>query len=107
MSEIPPDLPSSAAQTGVQAREVAKEREARRAGQTDAATRQVKTVDEAGSTVETGDDDVAVFTDAEGGGGQGRESEEHGPPETDSADSAAAGGITEGDDGQLHVDLEA
>jgi hypothetical protein len=107
MSEIPPDLPSSAAQTGVQAREVAKEREARRAGQSDAATRQVKTVDEAGSTVETGDDDVAVFADAEGGGGQGREPEEHGPPEAESADAGAGGGITEGDDGQLHVDLEA
>jgi hypothetical protein len=107
MTEIPPDLPSSAAQTGVQAREAAKEREARRAGQTDATSRQVKTVDEAGSTVETGDDDVAVFTDAEGAGSQGRESEEHGSREAESADAGSAGGITKGDDGQLHVDLEA
>lgn len=107
MSEIPPDLPSSAAQSGVQAREVAKEREARRAGQAAAATRQVRTIDEAGSTVETTDDDVAVFTDAEGSGSAGRESEEQTTPEPESTDEPARGGITRGDDGQLHVDLDA
>ncbi len=107
MSEIPPELPSSAAQSGVQAREIAKEREARRAGQADAATRQVKTVDEAGSIVETTDDDVAVFTDAEGSGRQGRAFEEDAPPKPEATDDNAAAGITRGDDGQLHLDLEA
>ncbi len=107
MSEIPPDLPSSAAQTGVQAREIAKEREARRAGQADAATRQVKTVDEAGSTVETTDNDVAVFSDAEGSGSQGRAFEEGAPPQPEAAGEDAGTGITQDDDGQLHVDLEA
>ncbi len=105
MSEIPPELPSSAAQSGVQAREIAKEREARRAGQADAATRQVKTVDEAGSTVETTDNDVAVFSDAEGSGSQGRAFEEGAPPEAAGEDAGT--GITQDDDGQLHVDLEA
>ncbi len=107
MSEIPPDLASSAAQSGVQSREIAKEREARRAGQADAATRQVKTVDEAGSTVETTDDDVAVFTDAEGSGSQGRESEQHTPAEAESTDKNDGRGITKDDEGRLHVDLEA
>ncbi len=106
MSEIAPDLPSSAAQTGVQAREVAKERDARRAGQAHGASRQIKTIDEAGSTVETNDDDMAVFTDAEGSGSEGRAfKEEKATPE--STDESTAGGITMGKDGQLHVDLEA
>ncbi len=106
MSEIPPDLPSSAAQSGVQAREVAKERDARRAGQADAATRHVKTVDEAGNTVETTDTDVAVFSDAEGGGSQGREPEER-PPDEAAPTGQADTGIRKDEDGRLHVDLEA
>lgn len=107
MSEIAPDLPSSAAQSGVQAREIAKERDARRAGQAHAATRQVKTVDEAGSTVETNDEDVAVFADAEGTGSEGRAFEEGSTPESESTDQEKTGGVARGEDGQLHVDLEA
>ena len=106
MSEIPPDI-ASAAQSGIQAHEVAKERGARRAGQVNAAARQVKTVDEAGSTVETTDNDVAVFSDAEGAGSQGRESEESPPEDEASADDKSIGGIVKGDDGKLHIDLEA
>ena len=108
MSEIPPELPSSAAQAGFQAREVAKEREARRAGQANAASRQVKTVDEAGGTVETNDEDVAVFADAEGGGGEGRESEQAKAEQTtEDADDAADRGIVRDDDGHPHLDIEA
>ena len=107
MAEIPPDIPSSAAQAGFQAREVAKERDARRSGQADAASRQVKTVDEAGSTVETTDADTAVFADAEGGGSEGRELAEGNAPEPEPADGTGNDGITEGKDGQLHLDLEA
>ncbi len=108
MSEIPPEIPSSAAQAGFQAREVAKEREARRAGQANAASRQVKTVDEAGATVETNDQDVAVFADAEGGGGEGRESEQPKAEQaTEEADDAADRGIVRDDDGHLHLDIEA
>ena len=76
MAEIPPDIPSSAAQAGFQAREVAKERDARRVASSDAANRQAQSVDEAGRTVETTDDDVAIFADAEGTGSQGRAFEE-------------------------------
>ena len=106
MSEIPSDVAASAAQAGFQGREVAKEREARRAGQADAVQRQVKTVDEAGNTVETTDQDAAVFTDAEGGGSEGREHEEAGPETGEAKKPPTNNGITRDDDGQLHVDIE-
>ena len=107
MAEIPSDLPASAAQSGVQAREVAKERDARRAGQIEAASRQTKAVDEAGSTVETNDGDVAIFSDAEGAGSSGRESEEQAADMQESDAQEKSGGIVEGDDGIIHIDLEA
>lgn len=107
MTEIPPDLPSSAAQSGVQAREIAKEREARRVGQVAAANRQLKSVDEAGSTVETGDEDVAVFADAEGTGSKGRPFEEENATREEAGDDADRKGIERGDDGRLHIDIEA
>ena len=108
MTQIPSDVPASAAQAGFQAHEVSKEREARRAGQSHAANRQVKTIDEAGTTVDTEDADVAIFGDAEGTGSQGREPEEeeaHQEAEHDTGRSDQ--GITKDTDGQLHVDLEA
>lgn len=105
MSEIPSHIASSAAQAALQAGQVAKEREARQAGQADAASRQIKSVDEAGSTVDTNNEDVAVFKDAEGEGSQGSE-----PTETEAEQEPAAEadeGVTQGDDGRLHLDLEA
>lgn len=107
MAEIPPDLPSSAAQSGVQAREVAKEREAQRVGQAETAKRQINAADEVGSTVETTDDDVAVFTDAEGTGSQGRESQEPAQDEELPTRQTEDKGIVRGEDGHLHLDLEA
>jgi len=76
MAEIPSHIASSAAQAGFQAREVAKEREARRAGSAEAANRQVKAVDEADTHVDTEDGDTAVFADSEGAGSQGRSLDE-------------------------------
>ncbi len=107
MAEIPPDISSSAAQAGFQAREVAKERDARRTGQAEAASRQTKAVTESGDTVETTDADVAVYADAEGTGSQGRPFEEAETDEPETDDKPKNGGITRDDDGQLHVDLEA
>ncbi len=107
MTEIPPHLPASAAQSSVQAREVAKERDARRAGQADAVNRQVKAVDEAGSTVETTDDDVAVFGDSEGTGSEGRELEDGNTPAPESPADGTKNGITRDEHGRFHVDLEA
>lgn len=106
MAEIPSDISSSAAQAGFKANEVGKEREARRAGNIQGSSRQVKSLDEAGETVETTDADTAIFTDAEGTGSEGRENEEETVDQSEDAD-AAQNGITTDGDGQLHVDLEA
>ncbi len=106
MSQIPSDIAASAAQAGFQAREATKDREANRAGQSHAATRQVKTVDDAGTTVETTDADTAVFADAEGQGSQGRHTDEQ-PEATTPNEPTKDSGITTDLDGRLHVDLEA
>lgn len=107
MSEIPPDIASSAAGAPIQAREVMKEREARRAGQAHAADRHVRTVDEADSTVDTDDADTQVFADAEGTGSMGRELEgEAGDTVQPSADNSE-NGIVHDDEGRPHLDLQA
>lgn len=88
-------------------REVSREREAHGAGQAQAATRQLKTVDDAGTTVETTDADSRVFADAEGQGGQGRAFGDQTQTER-GADSEAGGtGITTDEQGQMHIDLSA
>ena len=107
MAEIPSDIVSSVAGAPFQARETVKEREVRRAGQAHAAHRQVRTVDEAGSTVETTDADARVFTDAEGQGGQGRQFDEDSKPKSDKQTIDRRKGIAADDAGQLHLDLEA
>lgn len=106
MSEIPSDIASSAAQAALQAREVARERAGSAAGQGNAAQRQVKAVDEAGSTVETEDADNQVFTDAEGSGSQGKPFEDDRPAEEAEA-TESEDGVIRGEDGRLHLDLEA
>jgi hypothetical protein len=106
MTEIPSHIASSAAPASYQAKEAAKEREARRAGQADTAERQVKAVDEQGTTVDTEDADTAIFADAEGTGSQGRPFEE-GTPEKEQEPETPENGVTRGKDGQLHLDLEA
>jgi len=106
MSEIPSDIASSAAQAALQAREVARERAGSAAGQGNAAQRQVKAVDEAGSTVETEDADNQVFTDAEGSGSQGKPFEDDRPSDGTEGKEPEEG-VIRGEDGRLHVDLEA
>lgn len=106
MSEIPSNIASSAAGAPLQSREVAKEREARRAGQVNAAQRQVKSIDEADTIVDTEDPDSQVFADSEGEGSFGRNlPEETGQPAPD--EPPPQGGITTDDDGQTHLDLQA
>jgi len=107
MSQIPSDVSASAAQAGFQAREVDKDREARRAGESHASDRQSKSIDQTDTTVDTEDADVAVFTNAEGGGSQGREPGEEQAEDTPDKAPGAVEGITQGDDGRLHLDLEA
>ena len=107
MAEIPSNLASSAAQSGVQSREIARGREATRANTSAAADRQVKAVDEAGSTVDTEDADNRVFADSEGGGSQGRSFEEGKSAQSEESKDACNNGITTDDQGRLHLDLEA
>ena len=106
MAEIPSDIASSAAQAGYKGTEVAKVRDARRAGQAQTADRQIKAVDEAGSTVDTEDADTRVFADAEGSGSQGRPFDEGAAGKEETAETDTRG-ITRDVDGQLHLDLEA
>ncbi|MFQ5463624.1 MAG: hypothetical protein ACE5E5_13490 [Phycisphaerae bacterium] len=105
MAEIPSHLASSAAGSPLQARELAKEREARRSGAADTAQQQIKKVGETDSTVEADDADTAVFSDAEGAGSQGRTEEEvEASPEPP---DEPEGGVVTDDDGHLHLDIEA
>ena len=107
MAEIPSDIASSAAQAGFQAREVAKDRDARSAGQANAVARQVKAAGEADATVETNDSDTQISADAEGTGSQGRNFEEENPEQQDATEKNTDNGITKDAEGRLHLDLEA
>ena len=107
MAEIPSDIAGSAAQSGIQAREVARNREVQRAGQANAAERQVRALDDADATVETEDNDAQVFTDAEGAGSQGRAFDEPAKQPPEQEPESDRKGITTDEQGRLHLDLEA
>jgi len=87
MADAPPPIAGSSLQAGFLANEIGKDREARRAGEANSARRQNVSINEAGDIVETTDSDSRVFTDAEGGGSQGRTLEE---PLPDDENAAAA-----------------
>lgn len=109
MADIPPNIVGSSAQAGYQQSNVAKSRDAERADQTHAARTGVKSIDDAGTTIETGDDDTAVFTDAEGAGGQGRHAEdESGEAHPDEAHmNDSSDGLSTDGEGNPHLDLQA
>lgn len=107
MTEIPSHIASSAAQAGYQARDVGRERDARRAGQTNTAQRQVKAVEDASETVDTTDFDTRVTSDSEGAGSQGRAFDEDADTDDASTNGESPPGLTKGEDGQMHLDLEA
>ena len=106
MAEIPSDIASSAAQAGHQARNVARGRDAPRAGQAIAAKDQAQASAESDATVDTTDNDNQVYSDAEGAGSEGRTFDEGGA-KTDGDAESTDKGITTDDDGRQHVDLEA
>ena len=106
MAEIPSNIASSAAQSGVQSQEVARGRDAARTNTSNAANRQIQAAEEAGSTVDTEDADNRVFTDAEGSGSEGRPFEE-GAAQREGGEKGPDDGITTDENGQLHLDLEA
>ena len=106
MADIPP-VHISAAQTGFQSREVGRQRDARRAEQAHAASAQVKSVTDQGVTVDTTDADNQVFVNSEGAGSQGRAFDESTEGDADShPDPAPPQGITQDEQGRLHIDLE-
>lgn len=107
MAEIPSNIAASAAQAGYQARQVAKERDANRASQVNSTDRQTKAVDDAGATVETGDNDAQISTNAEGSGSEGRSDDETTLSDDDVGDIKPQGGFTTDDDGRVHLDIEA
>lgn len=108
MADIPPSVIGSSIQAGYQQADVAKSRDAERADQARAARSGVKSIDDKGTTIETGDDDTAVFSDAEGAGGQGRHAEEEGgEANTDEVQTDPKGDDSSDGDGQQHIDIEA
>ncbi len=109
MSQIPSDIAGSALQAGFQSRQVAKARDGERAGQAQASNNAARAADEAGSTVETTDNDAQVYSDAEGAGSQGRSYDEELLDEDEAnADARGeAGEVNTNGDGQPHLDLEA
>lgn len=107
MADSPSPIASSAAGAPLQAKDAAEAREARRAGQHNAARTHVKIVDDAGATVETTDADSRVFTDAEGTGSQGRQLDDELEPAEQHSAGAEPEGITKDKDGKIHLDLQA
>ena len=108
MSGIPSDIAGSALQAGFQARNVAKVRDAERATQGGNTKNQIKGVDEAGSAIETSDNDTEVYADAEGTGSKGRAYEDELlGEETDEKDEEEGEGISTDADGQEHLDIQA
>jgi len=105
MTGIPSDLGASAAQAGFHADDVAKARDANRAGRTSTARRQIKDIDEASAVVDTSEDNTQVFADSEGSGSSGRDLE--GEETTEQEEETGRKGVVEDDQGQIHLDLEA
>lgn len=108
MSSIPPDIASSALQAGYQQREASRISEADRASRGQASQRSEKAIDAAELTVHADDVELSVYTDAEGGGSQGRAfEEEQPPPEEEAAESTSESTITTDDEGRPHLDIQA
>ena len=104
MSALPPDIVGSALQAGYIQRESARVADAARASQAHAAERHLRAVDEAATNVETTDDDVQIFSDAEGTGGQGRPFSEEAEEETENAENGGAGSAAAD---APHLDIQA
>lgn len=109
MSAIPPDIIGSSIQATATQREASRTQDADRAAQSHAAKSQSRAVAEATSNVETTDDDTQVFTDAEGGGSQGRpfQTDEEMPDVEGDDEEATPDGPHPGADPKPHLDIQA
>lgn len=103
MSTVPPNLVGPILQSGLMQRQVSQVRDNERAQEANAQRQQSNLINEKDSTVETTDDDTQVYTDAEGGGSQGRAFSEPEEAQEQSADSDLDSKPEEG----RHIDFEA
>jgi hypothetical protein len=107
MSGIPSDIAGSSLQAGFQARDVSRVRDGEKTGQAHSSDKTAKAIDEASSTVETEDNDTAIYADAEGTGSMGRSFEEELLEEEAAEQEDDEQGRSEPDDGQPHLDIQA
>jgi hypothetical protein len=106
MSSVPPDFVGPILQSNLNARQVSQVRDADRNQRVNADRQQSIAIDEKGSTVETAEDTMEVFTDSEGAGSQGRaftQAEEEDDP---SSENSRHNADPEAEQGQL-IDFEA
>lgn len=101
MSAIPPNLVGPLMQSSLVQGQVSAVRDSENAHRASSERRLTGAILEADSTVETTDSDTQVFTDAEGGGSQGRAFSE--PDDQQSAPDAVRDSLDGGD----HIDLTA
>ena len=108
MSAVPPNVPAnlsaSVLQSNLVARQAGHTQDAERAQKASVARQQATAADERDNTIGTGEGDMAVNSDGEGSGSQGRAfsnpEDQGGPSQDDPADDSM------GDEGR-HLDLQA
>ncbi len=103
MSAIPPNLVGPILQSPLAQGQISAARDNEEAQRAAGDRRQSGAITEADSTVETTDNDTAVYADAEGAGSQGRAFSE---PRQENAESDAQTTAHPTDTGQ-HIDIEA
>lgn len=101
-SAVPPNFAASILQSNLTQRQVTAVRDGERNQRASADRQQARAVDQADSTVSMTDDSSEIYTDAEGGGSQGRAFSE---PEPETSPEPDAEPKT-GDEGR-HLDLSA
>jgi hypothetical protein len=103
MSAIPPNVAGSVLQTSLVQGQAASIRDREQAQQAAAGRRQAAAIDAMGSTVETGDTDKQIHSDAEGSGSQGRPFSEPHDAEDEAQEEESDVDLETG----RHVDFEA
>ncbi len=107
MADMPPPIVGSSAQAGYVQGEASRVRDAERSGQSGAAEKSIKAIDQAGNAIETSDEDTAVFSDSEGGGTHGRDAGDGDQEEIYEDDGEALTGVVIDDEGAEHLDIQA
>jgi len=107
MADIPP-IAASSVQAGYTQAEAGKVKDAAEAANAHAAGRNMRAINDAGAIIETSEQDTAIFADAEGSGGKGRQEQEESNDDFEHHEQKDSGdGISTDDKGIAHVDIEA